>query len=189
MSKVPCHYCGVEILEDTARRTNGYCMPHSGYGSFSEKIGGEFEIVSRHTQQEVEKTLSNTHKKVFEIIKSLMIAGDELVKFRTTPTINQETFAESGYAIYREQKYFTGFVIQWKENPKYFEGVETEVGEDEIKKVFGEDWDKIKNKIKEGDKFVYFTSSPYSWDHLFGRDYYCIKRRSKYLYQKLVSMN
>ena len=188
--KVPCHYCGVEILKDTAKRTNGYCMPHSYYGlSFVEIIGGEFEIISEHTQLEVEKTLSKENKNKFEVIKTLMIAGDKLVKFRTKPFNNQEEYAKNGYAIYRENVIYIGFVTKWAINPKFREDVETEVSIEEIKEVFGKDWEEVKNKVLEGDKFVHFISSPFTWDCLAGREYYCVKRGEDYLYTILVKLN
>jgi len=190
MTKVRCHYCGVEILEDTANRTNGYCMPHSGYGlSFPEKIGGEFKIVSYQTQQQVEYSVTSEHKKEFDIIRTLMLPGDKLVKFTTTPFKNQKEYAKSGYAIYREHKYFTGFVTELERNQDYYQDVETEVNIIEIIEVFGEDWEKIKNELIEGDIVVHCITSPYSWDCLAGRDYYAVKRGDEYLFSKLIRMN
>lgn len=188
--KVNCHYCGVKILKDTARRTNGYCMPHSYFSEpFQEQIGGVFEIIEQITQQEVEKSLNNKYIKVFDVIKSIMIVDDKLVKFRAIPLVDQKKYATNGYAIIRNNNIYTGFVTNWKENPKFYEDVETEVSLSEIQQIFGADWEEIESKLIEGDQFIYYNSSPFSWDCLAGREYYCIKRGDEHLYTKLVAMN
>jgi hypothetical protein len=65
-------------------------MPHEFWGfPFTEQIGGKFEVMPYHTQQQVDTLLPPEHKSAFEVIKSIMIAGDKLAAFTTTPVPDQ----------------------------------------------------------------------------------------------------
>ncbi len=188
MKKVPCHYCGIDILEDTARRNKGYCMQHTTL-SFKENIGGKFEIVSYLTQEQLEKKLPKKFQLAFDILQSLMLAGDKLVEFKTTPFNEQKEYAKSGYAIYRNDDYLTGFATRMAKNAAYYIDVETEVSKELVAGAFGKHWAEISEKLQETDKFIHFISSPLTWDCLGGREFYAVKRGEKYLYSKLVRMN
>jgi hypothetical protein len=189
MKKVPCHYCGVDILEETARRTNGYCMPHAYNTSFSEIVQGEIEIVSRVTQQSVEKKLPHDYIKAFAVMKSLMLAGDELIQFKVNPIPEQNKFAKLGYAIFRDQKLITGIVVRWEANPLYDMDSSTEVSLEKISNAFGDKWEDIKNEIKEGDKFLFCETSPSTWACFAGRAFYAVKRGEEFIYTKVVMLN
>lgn len=103
-----------------------------------------------------------------------MIIGDKLVSFRTNPFYCQDKFVKLGYAIYRSQKYFNGFVVEFENNPAYKEDVETEVSLEEIKEFFGEDWEEIEGELSENVKFTHFVSSPFSWDCLYLKNYFSL---------------
>jgi len=185
-----CHYCGVEIPEGMAKATNGYCSLHSeDVMPFARKIEGKFEIISYHTQKELEESLSPEFKQALLIICSLMIAGDKLVKFKTIPFECQQHYAKSGFAVFRNNKYFLGFATEWEYNESYWAPFELEITKDEIKSAFGKEWDKIKEELKGDEKFTYYSTSPGRWENLTGREFYYIKRDEKIIFWKLGAMN
>jgi Domain of unknown function (DUF4375) len=57
--KVPCSKCGVPILESTAKRTNGLCIPCKG--GYRESI----EEGKRYIREEREKRLTDPYRKVW----------------------------------------------------------------------------------------------------------------------------
>ena len=57
--KVPCSKCGVSILESTALRTNGLCMPCRG--GYRESI----ENGKRHILEERERSLTDPYRKLW----------------------------------------------------------------------------------------------------------------------------
>ena len=76
-----------------------------------------------------------------------------------------------------------------EEDQTYFENIVSEVSLEEIKSVFGEDWDKIKDKLQGNEKFVHFSSSPFFWENLVGREYYYIMLDGKIMYKKLIGLS
>jgi hypothetical protein len=54
---------------------------------------------------------------------------------------------------------------------------------------FGEDWEEVSNGLEEGDKFVLFRSSPFTWYCLTGREAIYVRRDGRDIFSKLTSMN
>ena len=190
MNTIFCHYCGVEIPQGMAKATNGYCTLHSeDVMPFARKIEGKFEIISYHTQKELEESLPAEFKQALLVISSLMIAGDKLVKFKTTPFECQQHYAKMGCAVFCNNKYFLGFTTEWGDNQSYWESFELEITMDEIKTAFGKEWDQIKVVLQGDEKFTYYSTSPYRWENLTGREFYYIKRGEDILYRKLIGLS
>src|ERR1700732_2019660 len=64
--KVPCSKCGVSILESTALRTDGLCMPCKG--GYRESI----DEGKRHIGEQRERMLTDPHRKLWVLLVELV---------------------------------------------------------------------------------------------------------------------
>ena len=189
--KIPCRFCGRMILPATARRTGGFCMPHSSHvNAFLDTLGGPVEFGEPIPQEVVtQKTLCKETKLALGVLFSIMQPEDELRLFSVKPQGDSRLFAERGVALFRGGKCVTGFVAKWMSNPAFEQDHEDVCDREEISSAFGDGWRKIENKIPKGVVFVRFRTSQLSWMFLHGRAGYAIKYNGKYLWRVITAMN
>jgi hypothetical protein len=187
----PCRFCKTMILHDTARRTGGFCMPHSGHArGFLDTLGGVADFGEPVSQKVVfEELFSKETKAALGILFSIMQPEDELRLFSIKPQGEAELIAERGVAMFRKGKCVTGFVAKWMKNPRFDEDHEEVCNREEIAKAFGGGWKKFEREVPEGATFVRFRTSPRSWSGLCGRAGYAVKYKGRYLWSTLTMIS
>ena len=189
--KIPCRFCGRMILPATARRTGGFCKPHSSHANaFLDTLGGPVEFGAPIPQEVLSQNLLNTETKLaLGVLFSIMQPEDELRLFSVKPQGDSRLVAERGVALFRGGKCITGFVAKWMCNPEFDQDHEEICDREELSKAFGDGWRKIEKLIPKGVVFVRFRTSQLSWMFLHGRAGYAIKYNSKYLWCVITAMS
>lgn len=189
--RVPCLYCGRLMLRDTAKRTGGFCMPHSQHNtSFLATLGGTPRFDDPLPQEQVlDALISRDTRHALSILFSIMQPGDTLHLFSAEPQGTAPFFAARGVALFRDSQCITGFVAEWSDNPAYGSDREEPAEEAEIAAAFGDEWPAIKQALPDGAEFVRFSTSQHTWDHLCGRAGYAIKVNGEYQWHVITTLN
>lgn len=189
--RVPCLYCGRLMLRDTAKRTGGFCMPHSEHNtSFLSTLGGTPRFDDPLPQEQILNALiSRDSRAALSILFSIMQPGDTLHLFSVEPQGPTPFFAARGVALFRASQCITGFVAEWSDNPAYNSDREEPCDEAELAAAFGDEWPTIKQALSDSAEFVHFSTSQNSWDHLCGRAGYAIKVNGEYKWCVVTTLN
>ena len=195
--KTHCRQCRVPILEATARRTNGYCMPHADLGlPFKTRIGG---IITRAVALDPKTVVVPGITDFFlrlgmygdwDRLMRAMVSGDTLIHFSTKPASEWEkSYVTSGYAIERDGQWIDGIVMKSRMNWIFYKGVESQISPDVFASERPELWEKFRPIFNEGDTIVYNKTSPRSWRILAGREWYEVRRNGKCVGSVLVALS
>jgi len=190
-TRVPCLYCGAMMLSNTAKRTGGFCMPHSGHAAnFLDTLGGSPVYEEALSQAKIIDALINRESKLaLGVLFSIMEPSDTLRLFSVKPQGAAPLIAARGVALLRGDHCITGFVTEWRPNPGYSSDQEFICDEPEIAGAFGDEWAAIKSELPAGAEFVRFSTSPRSWASLCGRAGYAVKVNGEYRWHVITTLN
>jgi len=208
--KTTCKFCGVQILQQTADRTNGYCKPHEKHGiPFLERIPGVISSSKSIDFSSIDpKNYSRYHEELLTLLierlkREQLASADEFkfIEFNTKSDSEEPmTTVSLGYAIvkYPSDKgdgatieWIDGVVVEYDYPPSFYEDVIKEISLIDYLKSYVSA-NEIENFVKNyqyGDKFQHFRSSQHSWMNFFGREYIYWERNGKVISLDLIMMN